>query len=165
MNPLLANSHHHQYSSGAIPASSSSHNLMVGCGRGGNGWSAASGLAGSGLTSSASVPSLTALAAGGNMPGVSALTNVNTAVVAAAAAGNGSAPPGYASGGAFLRLEQDWRETHMAYLQHRGGSGGHHHAPRTATPSSLGVPRSSVHHHRPGSAASTKSARMGRMGR
>ena len=25
-------------------------------------------------------------------------------------------------GGSFLRLEQDWRETHMAYLQHRNAA-------------------------------------------
>ena len=25
----------------------------------------------------------------------------------------------YTAGGSFLRLEQDWRESHMAYLQHK----------------------------------------------
>ena len=25
----------------------------------------------------------------------------------------------YSAGGSFLRLEQDWRESHLAYLQHK----------------------------------------------
>ena len=36
-----------------------------------------------------------------------------------ASAPNLTAVNGPPFGGAFLRLEQDWRETHMAYLQHR----------------------------------------------
>ncbi len=58
-------------------------------------------------------------------------------------------------GGVFLRLEQDWRETHMAYLQHRS---------TTATAqSSLTINSSRM--PRPNSAASLRSARHSRINR
>ena len=56
-------------------------------------------------------------------------------------------------GGSFLKLEQDWRETHMAYLQHRSIS-----TSRATTP--LGV-RPGI---RPSSAASLRSGRLMRIG-
>lgn len=61
-------------------------------------------------------------------------------------------------GGAFMRLEQDWRETHMSYLQHRSAS-----AAALAPPSSLTASRGGL--TRPNSAASLRSARHSRITR
>ncbi len=142
---------------GLLSASSSSHNLLLSASRAGGWQGSGASTMQAGLTSSASVPSLTSLAASERPSGM--------------AAGVGGAA---SSGGAFLRLEQDWRETHVAYLQHRsavsscssvGGAHAHHHGlARASTPSSLGIPGRSPtsHHHRPGSAASTKSNRTNR---
>ena len=59
------------------------------------------------------------------------------------------------AGGCFLRLEQDWRETHMAYLQHRSLS---------ALPvNPKGGPTG--RDMRPSSAASNRSARLARPSR
>ncbi len=60
---------------------------------------------------------------------------------------------GGSNAGAFLRLEQHWKETHVAYLQHRS----------TVVTSSLGVPRGAA--ARPGSAASVRSSRLMRVAR
>ena len=62
---------------------------------------------------------------------------------------------GTPSGGCFLRLEQDWRETHMAYLQHRSLS---------ALPvNTKGGPAG--RDMRPSSAASNRSVRLTRPSR
>lgn len=60
-------------------------------------------------------------------------------------------------GGAFLRLEQDWRETHMAYLQHRSA------AATAAAHNTLTIHSSRM--PRPNSAASLRSARHSRLNR
>lgn len=72
--------------------------------------------------------------------------------------GQGMAPPG----GIFFRLEQDWRETHLAYLQHRSVST--HAANAHSVSSSLSSPnlRVSTGLTRPTSAASMKSAKYTR---
>ena len=57
-------------------------------------------------------------------------------------------------GGSFLRLEQDWRETHMSYLQHRSTA---------ATQNTLSINSSRM--PRPNSAASVRSARHSRLNR
>ena len=57
-------------------------------------------------------------------------------------------------GGIFLRLEQDWRETHMSYLQHRSATAT---AQNTLTINSR-MPR-------PSSAASFRSVRHARLAR
>ena len=65
-------------------------------------------------------------------------------------------------GGIFLRLEQDWRETHLAYLQHRSVSA--HTSSAHSVSSSLSSPNLRVNtgSTRPSSAASMKSARYTR---
>jgi len=67
---------------------------------------------------------------------------------------NLSALNGPPFGGSFLRLEQDWRETHMAYLQHRNATNA---AQNTLTIGSK-MPR-------PASATSLRSARHSRNNR
>ena len=62
---------------------------------------------------------------------------------------------GMPAGGSFLRLEQDWRETHMAYLQHRSLS--------AVPPNAKGGPAG--RDMRPSSAASNRSARQTRLSR
>ena len=64
-------------------------------------------------------------------------------------AGNG--PP---FGGIFLRLEQDWRETHMSYLQHR-----------SATATAQNTLTINTRMPRPSSAASFRSIRHARLSR
>ena len=64
-------------------------------------------------------------------------------------------------GGSFLKLEQDWRETHIAYLQHRSVSASNAHSSINASSSSPNLRVSSAL-TRPGSAASMKSARYTR---
>ena len=59
---------------------------------------------------------------------------------------------GMPAGGSFLRLEQDWRETHMAYLQHRSLS--------ALPPNTKGGPAG--RDMRPSSAASNRSVRQTR---
>lgn len=54
-------------------------------------------------------------------------------------------------GGTFLKLEQDWRETHMAYLQHR--------SQRITTPSGLRAVTGITRDVRPHSAASLRNGR------
>ena len=63
-------------------------------------------------------------------------------------------------GGTFLKLEQDWRETHIAYLQHRSVSASNAHS--VVSSSSSPNLRVSSALTRPGSAASMKSARYTR---
>lgn len=63
-------------------------------------------------------------------------------------------PLGAPAGGSFLKLEQDWRETHVAYLQHRSLS---------ALPHAKGVAMG--RDMRPSSAASNRSARQSRISR
>ena len=64
------------------------------------------------------------------------------------------------AGGSFLKLEQDWRETHIAYLQHRSVSASNSHS--VISSSSSPNLRVSSALTRPGSAASMKSARYTR---
>ena len=59
-------------------------------------------------------------------------------------------------GGSFLRLEQDWRETHMSYLQHRNAANSV--AQNTLTIGGSRMPR-------PASATSLRSARHSRINR
>ena len=54
-------------------------------------------------------------------------------------------------GGMFMRLEQDWRETHMSYLQHRSAT--------AVAQNSLAMPSRMT---RPNSAASVRSSRYSR---
>ena len=54
-------------------------------------------------------------------------------------------------GGLFMRLEQDWRETHMSYLQHRSAT--------AVAQNSLAMPSRMT---RPNSAASVRSSRYSR---
>ena len=60
-------------------------------------------------------------------------------------------PQGPPFGGQFLRLEQDWRETHMNYLQHRSAA--------AAAQNTLAMPSRM---NRPNSAASVRSMRYSR---
>ena len=64
------------------------------------------------------------------------------------------------TGGAFLKLEQDWRETHIAYLQHRSMAAITSHS--VASSSSSPNLRVNTGLNRPSSAASMKSARYTR---
>ena len=63
-------------------------------------------------------------------------------------------------GGLFLRLEQDWRETHIAYLQHRSVTAHAAHSVSTSSSSPNLKVVSGI--ARPNSAASMKSARYAR---
>lgn len=79
-----------------------------------------------------------------------------------ASAPNLSACLGPPFGGSFLRLEQDWRETHMSYLQLRTASA----ASTAASHNSLGIGLAAGGKlTRPGSAASLRSARYSRTNR
>jgi hypothetical protein len=71
---------------------------------------------------------------------------------------NNSNSGGIPAGGSFLKLEQDWRETHIAYLQHRSVSA----TPSVVSSSSSPNLRVSSGLTRPGSATSVKSARYTR---
>lgn len=73
---------------------------------------------------------------------------------------NTSSATGTPVGGTFLKLEQDWRETHIAYLQHRSVSASNAHS--VVSSSSSPNLRVSSALTRPGSAASMKSARYTR---
>ena len=73
---------------------------------------------------------------------------------------NSSSATGTPVGGTFLKLEQDWRETHIAYLQHRSVSASNAHS--VVSSSSSPNLRVSSALTRPGSAASMKSARYTR---
>ena len=73
---------------------------------------------------------------------------------------NTSSATGTPVGGTFLKLEQDWRETHVAYLQHRSVSASNAHS--VVSSSSSPNLRVSSALTRPGSAASMKSARYTR---
>ena len=71
-----------------------------------------------------------------------------------------SNPGSTPTGGSFLKLEQDWRETHIAYLQHRSVSASSSH--NVVSSSSSPNLRVNTGITRPGSAASMKSARYTR---
>ena len=71
-----------------------------------------------------------------------------------ASAPNLTAGHGSPFGGLFLRLEQDWRETHMNYLQHRSAT--------AVAQNTLNMPPRMT---RPNSAASVRSTRNSRYNR
>ena len=73
---------------------------------------------------------------------------------------NSSNSAGNPAGGSFLKLEQDWRETHIAYLQHRSVSTSNSNS--VVSSNSSPNLRVSSGMTRPGSAASMKSARYTR---